>query len=54
MFILLLVVLNSSGSSINTTTLKFNSETKCLKAIGEILKLEDRNGIRVQARCLAE
>lgn len=54
MFVLLLVVLNSSGSSINTTTIKFNSESKCLRAISEVLKLEDRNGIKIQARCLAE
>jgi|688.fasta_scaffold1152153_2 hypothetical protein len=54
MYILLLVILNSSGSSVTTTSIKFNSETNCLMAINEILKLEDRNKLRVQARCLKE
>lgn len=54
MYILLLVVLNSSGSSVATNVIKFNTETRCLMALNETLKLEDRGKVKIQARCLKE
>jgi hypothetical protein len=54
MYLLFLIVLNSSGSSVSTNASKFNSESNCLQAISKILEMESRNGVRIQARCVKE
>jgi len=52
MFILFLIVLNSSGSSVSSSNARFESEISCLKAIEKLLTMEKQFGIRVQARCV--
>ena len=52
MFILFLVVLNSSGSSISSSNATFSSEVNCIRAIGDILDMEKKFGVKVQARCV--
>jgi len=54
MYLLFLVILNSSGSSISTNVSKFNSESNCLQAIAKILEMENKNRIKIQARCVRE
>jgi hypothetical protein len=51
MAILILVILNSSGSSITTNSINFSSESACLKAINKIIDMESR-GITIKARCV--
>jgi hypothetical protein len=53
MFILLVIILNSSGSSITSQTVTFSSESNCLQAISKVIDLERTGGVgSVKARCM--
>ncbi len=53
MFILLVIILNSSGSSITSQTVTFSSESDCLQAISKVIDLERTGGVgSVKARCM--
>lgn len=54
MFILFLIVLNSSQSSISSSNVKFSNEMACLKAISKLLEMEKKFGVHVQARCVKD
>lgn len=49
-YILIMVILNSSGSSITTQNIKFQSNAACLEAIGKLINME-RN-FTVKAVCV--
>lgn len=51
-FILIMIVLNSSGSSIDTHSIKFLSNNACLQAIQKVVSLE--RGFTVKATCVQE
>jgi hypothetical protein len=53
MYLLFLIVMNSSGSSIATSTSKFNSESRCLQAIPKVLDMENHI-VKIKARCVKE
>jgi hypothetical protein len=51
-FYLILIILNSSGSSITSQTVKFYSQTACLKAMQKVVETEKR--FTVRAVCVQE
>lgn len=51
MYMLLLVILNSSGSSVTSQAIKFDDQPLCLKAMSEVLDMEKNVG-KIRARCL--
>lgn len=54
MFVLLVIVLNSSGSSVTSQSIIFDNEVRCLEAISKVLELEKGRSVTVKARCLKQ
>ena len=52
MFILFLIVLSQNGAGISSSTATFSSEINCIRAIGDIIDMEKKFGVKVQARCV--
>lgn len=52
MFILILIVMNSAGSSISSNKIRFSNESTCLKAINKLVQLE--KGFVVKATCVKD
>jgi hypothetical protein len=52
MFVLILVLLNSSGGAISSNEIRFSSESSCLKAINKLVQLE--RGFTVKATCVKD
>lgn len=51
-YILIMIVLNNSGSSIATQSIRFNSNSSCLQAIQKLIDME--RGFKVKATCITE
>lgn len=51
-WILFLVVSSSNG--VASTSQIFENEISCMKALGKLLEMENRNGIKIQARCVKQ
>jgi|688.fasta_scaffold1859230_2 hypothetical protein len=54
MWILFLIVLNNSQSSISSSNAKFSSYTSCMQGIEKLLEMEKMFGVKIQARCVKE
>jgi hypothetical protein len=51
MYMLLLIILNSSGHSVTSQTIQFPDQPSCLKAMSETIDMEKNVGT-IRARCL--
>jgi hypothetical protein len=51
-YILLLIIMNSSGSSVAAHSVEFSSSATCLKALGDLVESEKYH--RVTGRCVTK